>query len=205
MKSKYMIFIVCSSTVSFPNYVHMLSIQDIIRNTAQHWHTLHKFRISFWTKNSVAAFSWHRDSPCTFYQWQSPQALSSSLPEKQQKWKLLSLVWLFATPLNYAIHGILQARILEWVVFLFSRGSSQPRDQTQVSRTAGGFFTSWATREAQEYWSESVQELNWGLLHCRCFFVLFCFLINWAIKQALRKTASSSQQVSECTNFPLPW
>ena len=35
---------------------------------------------------------------------------------------------------------------------LFSRGSSQPRDQTQVSRTAGGFFTSWATREAQEYW-----------------------------------------------------
>ena len=37
---------------------------------------------------------------------------------------------------------ILQARILEWVAFPFSRGSSQPRDRTQVSRTAGGFFTS---------------------------------------------------------------
>ena len=34
-----------------------------------------------------------------------------------------------------------------------SRGSSQPRDQTQVSCIAGGFFTVWATREAQEYWS----------------------------------------------------
>ena len=42
----------------------------------------------------------------------------------------------------------LQARILEWAAFPFSRGSSQPRDQTQVSCTAGGFFTSWATREA---------------------------------------------------------
>ena len=50
-------------------------------------------------------------------------------------------------------HGILQARILEWVAFLFSRGSSQPRDQTQVSHIASRLFTSWATREAQEYWS----------------------------------------------------
>ena len=48
---------------------------------------------------------------------------------------------------------VLQARILEWVAFPFSRGSFQPRDQTQVSRIAGGFFTNWATREAQEYWS----------------------------------------------------
>ena len=51
-------------------------------------------------------------------------------------------------PLDYTVHGILQARILEWVTFPFSRGSSQPRDWTQVSRIAGGFFTSWATREA---------------------------------------------------------
>ena len=48
------------------------------------------------------------------------------------------------------VHGILQARRLEWVAFPFSRGSSQPRDWTQVSRIAGRFFTSWATREAQE-------------------------------------------------------
>ena len=40
-------------------------------------------------------------------------------------------------PVHYTVHGILQARILEWVAFLFSRGSSQPRDRTQVSSIAG--------------------------------------------------------------------
>ena len=48
--------------------------------------------------------------------------------------------------MDSTVHGILQARTLEWVAFPFSRGSSQPRDQTQVSRIAGRFFTSWATR-----------------------------------------------------------
>jgi len=49
--------------------------------------------------------------------------------------------------------GILQARILEWVVMPSSGGPSQLRDQTRVSHVAGGFFAIWATREAQEYWS----------------------------------------------------
>ena len=44
-------------------------------------------------------------------------------------------------------HGVLQARILEWVAISFSRGSSQPRDWTWVSCVAGRFFTVWATRE----------------------------------------------------------
>ena len=51
--------------------------------------------------------------------------------------------------MDYTVHGILQARIVEWVVFLFYRGSSQPRDRTQVSCIAGGFFTNQVTREAQ--------------------------------------------------------
>ena len=50
-----------------------------------------------------------------------------------------------------SVHGILQARKPEWVAMPSSRESSQPRDQTQVSRIAGGFFTIWVTREAQEY------------------------------------------------------
>ena len=62
------------------------------------------------------------------------------------KWKSLNCVWL-CNPLDYTIHGILQARILEWVVIPFSRESSWPRDWTQVSCVASGFFTSWATRE----------------------------------------------------------
>ena len=57
-------------------------------------------------------------------------------------------------PLGYnlpgsSVHGILQARILEWVAISFSRGSSQPRDQTRVSCITGIFFTSWTSREAQ--------------------------------------------------------
>ena len=51
-------------------------------------------------------------------------------------------------PMDCIVYGILQAKILEWVAIPFSRGSSQPRSQTQVSHLAGGFFTSWATREA---------------------------------------------------------
>ena len=54
-------------------------------------------------------------------------------------------------PMDYTVRKILQARILEWVAFPFSRGSSQPRDQTQVSRIAGRFFTNWTTREALKY------------------------------------------------------
>ena len=74
-----------------------------------------------------------------------------------------------------SVHGILQARILEWVAFPFSRGSSHSRDWAQVFHMAGEFFTSWATREAQEYGVGSLsllqriflsQESNQDLLHC---------------------------------------
>ena len=77
-------------------------------------------------------------------------------------------------------HGILQARILEWVAFPFSRGSSQPRDQTQVSLIAGGFFTSWATREAhdsivrrEESHYFATLRLMTGQRHLCCRFLLF--------------------------------
>ena len=60
------------------------------------------------------------------------------------------------SPPGSSVQGILQARILEWVAMSSSRGSSQPRDQTQVSCTAGGFFTIWATREAIERYSHSL-------------------------------------------------
>ena len=51
-------------------------------------------------------------------------------------------------PMDDTVHEILQARMLGWVAFPFSRGSSQPMDWTQVSCIAGGFFTNWAIREA---------------------------------------------------------
>ena len=58
------------------------------------------------------------------------------------KVKVTQLCPTLCDPMDSIVHEILQARILEWVAFPFSRGSSQPRDQTQVSRIAGGFFTS---------------------------------------------------------------
>ena len=86
--------------------------------------------------------------------------------------------------MNYTVHGILQARILEWVAFPFSRGSSQPRHWTQVSCIASRFFTSWATREAQEPRSK-------------------CLLISWlqllsavVLEPRKRKSVTTS-------NFPL--
>ena len=66
-------------------------------------------------------------------------------------------------PMDYTAHGILQARVLEWVAVPFSRGSSQPRDGTQVSHIAGRFFTSSAIREAHK---ESWAPKNW------CFWIV---------------------------------
>ena len=67
------------------------------------------------------------------------------------KVKVAQLCPTLCNPMYYTVHGILQARIQEWAAFPFSRGSSQPKDRTQVSQIAGGFFTSWASREVQEY------------------------------------------------------
>ena len=52
------------------------------------------------------------------------------------------------SPPGSSVHGILQARILEWVAMSSSRGSSQPRDWNQFSHITGGFFTIWTTRES---------------------------------------------------------
>ena len=81
-------------------------------------------------------------------------------------WQLLETYWSFkvsevaqscptlcdpmdCSPPGFSVHGILQARILEWVASSFSRGSSRPRDQTQVSHIAGRCFNLWATKPSQ--------------------------------------------------------
>ena len=68
------------------------------------------------------------------------------------KWKLLSCVWLFATP--WTIQSMEFFRTEYWGGYLsFLQGIFPTQGRTQVSHIAGGFFTSWATREAQGYWS----------------------------------------------------
>ena len=73
--------------------------------------------------------------------WFDLVAVQGTLKNILQHNSKASILWC------YTVQGILQAKILEWVAFPFSRGFSQPRDQTGVSCIAGRFFISWATRE----------------------------------------------------------
>ena len=92
------------------------------------------------------------------------------------------------SPPGSSVHGILQARILEWVAIPFSRGSSWPRDQTQVCCIAGGFFTVWATRETKSIKSVSNSHLN----------------SNWRVSFTGKWTSSwgNSAASQQC---PQPW
>ena len=78
--------------------------------------------------------------------------LQSNLAKQKWEWKSLSRVRILVTP--WTIQSMEFSRPEYWseVAFPFSKGFSQSRDWTQVSHIAGRLFTSWATREAQEYW-----------------------------------------------------
>ena len=73
-------------------------------------------------------------------------------------------------PMNYTVHRILQVKILEWVAFPFSRGSSQPRDWTQVSCISGRFFTNWATSDSRRKRSKVFNDniIRWCESHICC-------------------------------------
>ena len=77
-----------------------------------------------------------------------PNNLSVKSKAPFMKVKVVQSCPTLCNPTDYTVHGILQARILEWVSYPFSRGSSWPRDQTGVSCIVDRFSTSWATREA---------------------------------------------------------
>ena len=81
--------------------------------------------------------------------WNGLYSISNTESIDTVKVKVTQSCLTLCDPMDYTVHGILQARILEWVAFPFSRGSSQPRDWTGVSCIAGRFFTNCAMREAQ--------------------------------------------------------
>ena len=113
-----------------------------------------------------------------------------------------------ATP--WTLHGILQARILEWVAFPFSRGSSQPRDWIQISHIAGRFFTSWAIRGAQEYWSEHPipfsRGSSWPRNRTRVSCIAGGFFTNWAVRECcpsfLYRSCTSLHIYQQCMMLP---
>ena len=112
------------------------------------------------------------------------------------------------SPPGSSVHEIFQARILEWVAISFSRGSSQPRDGTQVTCTAGRLFIKWATREAYREWymavdlqkqDKSVRTVHrWKIRWHICMFSWECRIIfkNEALGTDLvtKKKLTSSQR-----------
>ena len=100
-------------------------------------------------------------------------------------------------PMDYTVHGILQARILEWVAFSFSRGSSKPRDHTQVSHIAGGFFTCWATGEALALGSITTNKASGGDgIPAELFQIL---------NDAIKVLHSICQQIWKAQQWPQDW
>ena len=80
------------------------------------------------------------------------EKVKESESEVTQSWPTLCNTVDCSLPCSF-IHGILQARILEWVAISFSRGSSQPRDWTWVSHIGGRRFNLWPTREEKKRWN----------------------------------------------------
>ena len=93
-----------------------------------------------------------------------------------------------------SVHGILQARILEWVAILFSRGSSQPRDRTWVSCIAGGFFTTRAISELSKCESANAKLLQ------SCY--TWCKPMNCVAHQAPLSMGFSRQEYWSGLPFP---
>ena len=88
---------------------------------------------------SFSYFLWDALIVHSFF-WLSHVTCGILVPQSEVKVTHLCLT--LCHLMDYTVHGVLQARILEWVAVPFSRGSSQPGDQTLVSHIAGGFFTS---------------------------------------------------------------
>ena len=102
------------------------------------------------------------------------------------KVKVTQLCPTLCDPTDFTVHGILQARILEWVAFPFFTGSSQPRDQTQVSHIASRFFTSLSHKGsprilewvAYPFSRGSSQPRSWTGVSC----IAGGFFTNWVMQ-----------------------
>ena len=91
-------------------------------------------------------------------------------------------------------HGILQARILEWVAIPFSGGSSQPRDPTQVSCITGRVFTIWATREVLSLIGRTTNK-NWAMM-------AVCFVSSLVLNAFHRSSFNPDSPTTLVLSFP---
>ena len=126
--------------------------------------TMNHFSIRLWDV-------WHRGLYTTTIDeqlsWTEKKRQSTS--QSQVKVKVAQSCPTLCDAMDYVVHGILKARILEWVAFPFSRGSPQARDQTQVSCIPGRFFTRWATRE-DKFAPKNVMVIVWWSTACLIYY-----------------------------------
>ena len=124
-------------------YIYTVKYHSVIKNEIMPieatWMDLERIIFNEVSQTNIIWYHLYMESK-TWYKWKVKVKVAQSCPTLYD-------------PKDNIAHGILQARILEWVAFPFSSGSFQLRDRTQVSHIAGGFFTTWATREAQKYCS----------------------------------------------------
>ena len=126
-------------------------------------------------KSRTQLSNWAQGTLCiiftTFLEIESDFEIKRCLLVQRKKKQVLA-AWLCLTlcdsmdcsPPDSSVHGLFQARILEWVAVLFFRGTSWPRDQTQVSCIAGRFFTSWSTQGKPKILHMNVSSTKTGTL-----------------------------------------
>ena len=107
--------------------------------------------------------------------------------ESEVKVKVAQSCPTLCRPMDYIVHGILQVRILEWVAIPFSWGSSQPGDRTQISHSAGRFFTSWAIGKPKRLeWIVYPFSMgsSWPKIQTGVSCIAVGFLTSWATREA---------------------
>ena len=132
--------------ITLPTKVHLVKamVFPVVMNGCESW-TIKK--ADHWRSDAFELWCWRRFLRVPWTTRRSNQSiLKVSVSEVTQSCLTLCDPMVCSLP-GSSVHGIFQSIVLEWIAISFSRGSSQPRNQTQISHTAGRFFTDWAMRE----------------------------------------------------------
>ena len=157
---------------------------SICQTNARRWgQNAKEHRHSLWVSNLLGEDRWERRQEpeckvCLDWDAMVCYAMRVKVPQSCPT---------LCNPMDYTVHGILQARILEWVAFPFSRGSSKSRDRTQVSHIAGDSLPAESPGKPKNtgvgslpFSSGSSQPRNWSRVSC----IAHGFFTNWAIREA---------------------
>ena len=149
----------------------------IVHGVSKSQTRLSDFHFHFITTKSILRSTRHTYSVDFSFYTMCQQIYVAIMGSACMQAKSLQSCRTFCNPLDYnlpgsSVHGILQARILEWRAIPFSKGSSWPRNRTRVSCIAGTFFTIWAIREAP-WWEVGIITV-WGTgLECHHKYALY--------------------------------